>query len=72
MASTLMTSHFLTTMERPSSWSLYFWTDAGNSSKEAEGEEGRMRWLGMMEASLSNQKSEREVRSWPFWGMDCK
>jgi hypothetical protein len=31
---------------------------------------GRIRWLGMMDESLSNQKREREVRSLPLLVMD--
>lgn len=75
MASILMTSHFLTTMLLPLSWSSYFLTLSGNSiqlDSAVDSDVGRSRWLGMIELSLSNQKSESDVRSLPLSVMDCK
>lgn len=74
IASTLMTSHFLTTIDRPLSWSAYCLTASGKLSQSASAaasERGRTRWDGMIEASLSNQKRESDVRSLPLSVMDC-
>lgn len=58
-------------MDLPSSWSLYFWTDAGNASKSGCDSDGRIRWFGMMDPSFLNQNSDSAVRSRPLSGIAC-
>lgn len=72
MASTGRMVALRTQMDRPWSWSRYFWTSAGISSIELV-----RTWLGMCLVSgclarYSKKKSESAVSSLPLFGMPCR